>query len=139
MTDTRLPPRTFILREDAHLRALTAHVAANWQACAGAGQPLAVTVLPHKAQRTRQQNRLYWAYVREIAENAWVDGQKFTPEAWHEYLKRKLIGHEDLPHGGTCGISTATLDVAQFNEFIGGVAAYAAENGYLGENHEYAA
>jgi hypothetical protein len=37
-----------------------------------------------------------------------------------------MIGSEELPHGGTAGISTTSLSVAEFAEYVGKVEAYAA-------------
>ena len=46
-------------------------------------------------------------------------------EAWHEHFKRSLIGCDELPNGGTAGISTTTLSVGEFSEFLNKVHVYA--------------
>jgi hypothetical protein len=93
---------------------------------ADAGKPLAVTVQEHKAKRSVEQNRLYWLLLNEIAEAGWVSGRRFSAEAWHEFFKVKFIGCEECPNGGTMGISTTTLAVSDFSDYIGKVEAYAA-------------
>jgi hypothetical protein len=66
--------------------------------------------------------------LNEIAANAWVDGKQYSAEAWHEHFKRQFIGTEELPGGSTAGISTTTLDVGAFSEYIERVIQYAAEH-----------
>lgn len=119
--------RTFVLRDDVNCRQLYAFLRANWLAMAQAGKPLGVMVAEHKAKRSNPQNRLYWLVLNEIAENGWVDGKRFSADAWHEHFKREFIGVEELPGGGTAGISTTTLDVDAFSTYIERVMQYAAE------------
>jgi len=118
--------RTFILREEVNANALWSFLKANWRHTAKAGKPLAVMVQEYKAKRSGDQNRYYWRTLNEIAEQAWVGGRQFSADAWHEHFKRQMIGHEELPHGGTAGISTTSLSVAEFAEYVGKVEAYAA-------------
>ena len=119
--------KTFVLRDEIHCRQLYAFLRANWLAMAQAGKPLGVMVAEHKAKRSNPQNRLYWAVLNEIAENGWVDGKRFSADAWHEHYKRTFIGVEELPGGGTAGISTTTLDVDDFSAYIERVMQHAAE------------
>ena len=120
--------RTFVLRDDLNCRQLYAFLRANWLAMAQAGKPLGVLVAEHEAKRSNPQNRLLWAVLNEIAANAWVDGKQYSAEAWHEHFKRQFIGVEETPGGGRVGISTTTLDVAAFSEYIERVMQYAAEH-----------
>ena len=117
---------TFILREEVNANALWSFLKANWRDTAKAGKPLAVTVQEYKAKRTSDQNKYYWRTLNEIAGQAWVGGKQFSADSWHEFFKRQMIGHEELPHGGTVGISTTSLSVAEFAEYVGKVEAYAA-------------
>jgi hypothetical protein len=119
--------RTFVLRNEVNARQLWAFLRSNWLAMAQAGKPLAVIVMEHKAKRSNPQNNLYWAVLREIAENAWVNGRRYSDEEWHAEFKRKFIGIIELPGGGTDGISTTTLDVADFSAYIDRVTQYAIE------------
>lgn len=110
--------RMFVLRDEIHAKSLWGFLKVNWRECARAGRPLAVTVSQHKDKRTIEQNKRYWAILNEIAEQAWVAGKQFTAEAWHEYYKRKLIGVEELPDGSSVGISTTTLNVEEFGNYM---------------------
>jgi hypothetical protein len=118
--------RTFIIRGPEQARALHGFLKANAAALAQQGRPLAVEVREHKAKRSSQANRRYWALLRFISENAFVAGRQFSDDAWHEHFRRKFIGCEDLPDGSTVGISTTTLDVGAFNDYMARVEAYAA-------------
>lgn len=116
--------RVFVLRESGHLRMLQGFIGANWAACAKAGKPLEIVITEHKAKRSDQQNRRYWALLNDIAEAAWLDGKRFSADAWHEHFKRLLIGSEELPGGGQVGLSTTTLDVMEFSTYMDKIEAY---------------
>lgn len=119
--------KTFVLRDEIALRQLGAFLRANWLAMAQVGKPLGVMVAEHKARRSNPQNRLYWAVLNEISANAWVDGRQYSADAWHELFKRRFIGTEELPDGSTAGISTATLSVPEFSDYVERVMQAAAE------------
>ncbi|MFZ2974944.1 MAG: recombination protein NinB [Ferribacterium limneticum] len=118
--------RTFILRDDMNAAALWSFLKNNWKPMATDGKPLAVTVTPHKTKRSSDQNKRYWAILNEIAGNAWINGQQFSSEAWAEFFKGKFIGFEETPDGRRIGISTTTLDVAEFTEYMTRIEVYAA-------------
>lgn len=118
--------RQFVLREESQARALYAYLRHNWPAMAAQGKPLAVTVAEHKDTRHTQQNRLYWALLRQVANQAMVDGKRYSDEVWHEQFKRTLIGLVDLPGGAKAGESTTKLSVSEFAEYVNKVTAYAA-------------
>lgn len=118
--------RQFVLRNESNAQALWNFLKSNWVALAKDGKPLAVTVTEHKAKRSADQNRRYWSILNEIAANAWIDGKQFSAEAWHEHFKRKLIGCEETPDGGSVGISTTTLNTAEFTDYMNKVEAFAA-------------
>lgn len=117
--------RTFVLRDPGHYRNLLGFIGANWEACAKRERPLEIVVSEYKAKRSDAQNKRYWAILNEIAESAWVDGKQFSSDAWHERFKRVLIGSEELPGGGEVGISTTTLDVAEFSTYMDKIESYA--------------
>ena len=119
---------TFVLHDEIHCRRLHAFLRANWLAMAQAGKPLGVMVAEHKSKRSNPQNKLYWAVLHTIAEGGWVNGKQFSADAWHENFKREFIGIEELPNGATTGISTASLDVGAFSDYIERVMHYAAEH-----------
>ena len=123
--------RLFVLREQSNKRMLDAFLDANWHGCAVGGRPLAVTIAEYKSKRSADQNRMYWALLRQIADGAWVDGRQFDSEAWHELLRRKYIGLEEvtLPGGEqiTRGISTTGLTVPEFSAYIEQIMQFAAD------------
>jgi hypothetical protein len=118
--------RVFVLRDEPHARALRAFLKGNWKELADQGRPLSVTVQEHKAKRTDSQNRLYWQRLNDIAAQAWVGGKQFSAEAWHEFYKAKLIGLEEVPDGRRFGISTTSLSVSEFSDYMERIAAHAA-------------
>lgn len=118
--------RTFVLHDEPRTRMLRAFIESNWLAFAQEGRPLAVTVEEYKAKRSGAQNRLYWALLRQIAEQAWVDGKQYADDIWHAFFAGRFIGWNELPGGGRTPISTTTLDVASFTEYIDRIQAYAA-------------
>lgn len=110
--------RTFILRGPEQARQLHAFLKANAAALASQGKPLSVTVAEHKAKRSPEQNKRYWAILNEVAETAWVNGRRYSADAWHEYFKGLFIGYEETPDGRRAGISTTTLSVAEFTDYM---------------------
>lgn len=123
--------RVFVLRDETHVRSLSAFLKANARAMALDGRPLAVHVTEHKAKRNVQQNRLYWALLREISEQAWIDGRQYSSEAWHAYFAGQYIGMEDMPGGGQTPISTTTLSVHEFADYVTRIQSYAATSGFI--------
>jgi hypothetical protein len=117
--------RLFVIHSQLHANALVAFVRANYEAMADEGRPMAVLVTEHKSKRNTQQNRLYWALLREISEQAWIDGKQFSSEAWHAFFASKFIGWQDAPGGIKTPISTTTLDVHAFAEYVTQIQAYA--------------
>lgn len=121
--------RTFILRNDQHAQSLWAFLKGNWKAMADQGKPLSVTIAEHKARRNNEQNALLHALLQEIAEQAWVEGKQYDMETWKEFFRCTYIGTEEitLPGGKRLerGISTTTLSVHDFADFVTKIQAYA--------------
>lgn len=124
--------RTIVLRNDTFAEALWTLLKNNWRAMALEGRPLAVTVSEHKTKRSGEQNKRLHALLQEIAEQAWIGGKRFDAETWKEHYRRKFIGTEeiDMPDGSRLerGISTTTLDVAEFSSFMDRITADAASD-----------
>jgi hypothetical protein len=58
-------------------------------------KPISVTVEPYKAPRKPDQNALMWAGpLRDISEQAWLDGKQFSAEVWAHYFKVQLLPEE---------------------------------------------
>lgn len=108
-----------VVENDLHQRAIFASMEMMTK-------PYAVQV--GKPPRTPAQNRRYWGrgVLSQIAEQATIDGKKFSAEAWHEQFKRMFIGVEELPNGQVVGKSSAKLGKKAFCDFCSEVEAYAA-------------
>lgn len=118
--------RLFVLRSDVQAKSLWAFLKANWRPMAEAEKPLAVTISEYKSKRSLEQNARYWGYLlKQIEEKAWVNGQQFSAEAWHEHFKRTLLGCVELPSGQLMGRSTASLSVEEFGDYMTKVEQYA--------------
>lgn len=89
---------------------------------------------PLKSKRSIDQNKRYWALLRELAAVAWVDGRQFGDDVWHEQFRRWFIGSEEitLPDGTTKqqGISTTKLSVQEFGDYMARIEHWAAEQGW---------
>jgi hypothetical protein len=102
-----------------------------WPACKKeleSGTELCVTVVPLEDQRTIQQNKYMWSVVlKEISEQATIGGIGATPEGWHLFFKRKILGYEfvkvKLPGKKRPSIikqlrSTTGLSVKKMSEYL---------------------
>ena len=83
-----------------------------------------------RRKRTKAQNRRYWGngVLKQIAEQATVNGRLYSAETWHEQFKRQFIGVVELPNGEVIGKSSTGLTTAEFCEFSDQVEAFAASN-----------
>lgn len=93
---SKRPPfatRTFLLvgaDQRARLMALIENLPID------AAKPLEVVIREEKKKRSPDQNSLYWAGpLRDIAEQAWVDGRQYSAEVFHEYFKREFLPDPD--------------------------------------------
>jgi hypothetical protein len=60
-----------------------------------AEHPLELVVREKQKARKPDQNALYWAGpLRDIAEQAYVQGRTFSAEVWHEHFKREFLPEE---------------------------------------------
>lgn len=90
------------------------------------GQRWVLTI--SKRKRTKPQNARYWGggVLKQIAEQAVVNGNLYPAEVWHEQFKRQFIGVIELPSGEVIGMSSAGLSTTEFCEFSDKVEAWAA-------------
>jgi len=83
-------------------------------------------------KRSNEANRLYWALVNTLANKAKPQGEQFSPETWHVWLKTKFLGADDvrMPNGKVIVVpkSTAELDKHEFSEYFAQVEAWCAEH-----------
>ena len=115
-----------------------------------AERPLQITIEEYRPARKQDQNALMWAGpLKDISAQAYVDGKRFTAEAWHEMFKEEFLPDEfDSeqcrdgyikytidPKGNRRLIgSTTQLTVRGFSRYLEQVMAFAANLGV--EFHE---
>lgn len=88
-------PRTFILIGESQRDALVA-VASNLPI--DKDHPLEAIIRERVKPRTLDQNALMWVGpLRDIAEQAWVQGRQFSDKVWHEHLKTLYLPEDDAP------------------------------------------
>jgi hypothetical protein len=119
--------KVFVLTERSEVDGFYNELMRLWLNSANSGKPIEVLVRDVHRSRSPQANRYYWKLLRDISDQAWVDGKQYSAEAYHEWAKRQFIGMEELPGGGMIGLSTTTLSVADFADYITKIEAYAAE------------
>lgn len=74
---------------------LTHQVWPQIKAMTTAGQEVEITVERREDDRSVQQNRFYWGVaLKDISNQARVDGVAYSAEAWHELFKRQFLGYE---------------------------------------------
>lgn len=131
--------RSFILRGEEQAKLLHAFLKANAKQMADLGKPLEVTVTEWKPKASDGQRALIWVINQHIADQAWVSGQRFDPDVWHEQLKRELLPEETrggvpkwkmLANGDRMlNMGTEDLDREEKTEYITALLAQAAELG----------
>lgn len=107
--------------------------------------PLEVVIREQIKGRKPDQNALMWAGpLKDIAEQAWLDGRQFSAEVWHCYFRRELLPDEFDPERCREGYvkwqidpageriivgSTTQLTVKGFSEYLEAVYAFGASLG----------
>ncbi len=87
--------RQFLLRDD-RVRENLLNVVRNLPL--DAAFPLEVVVREQIKGRKPDANARMWAGpLRDIAEQAWVEGKQHSSEVWHSYFKRELLPEEYDP------------------------------------------
>lgn len=96
---------------------------------------LRIVIGPDVEDRSLKQNRFYWGPVlRQVSEQAVMDGKRYSAEAWHEAFKRQVLGFEvvKVPVAGRKRPqvyrrlrSTTDLSVKQMSEYLDEVIATA--------------
>lgn len=125
--------REFTLKTPGIWPSVLAFIKANAAACAEKGTPIRLIVTSEERRRTKEQNAYYFGVVlRDIAEQAWVDGEQFGTAAWHEHFAEQFAPREELrlPSGRlvTHRKSTKDFTVAEFGEYLTKVQASAAND-----------
>jgi hypothetical protein len=131
--------REFTLKNGGVWNAVVAFIKANAPIFADKGEPLRLIVTAEERQRNQQQNRFYFgAVLKQVSEQAWVDGKQYDKDTWHEYFARKygILDELTLPDGEiiTRRKSTTQMSVGEFSEYLDAVQSYA--GGTLGVTFE---
>jgi hypothetical protein len=108
---------TFVLRAPEHAHKLIAFLKENAGEQARIGQPLVVTVEAYAAKRSGEQNRRLWALLTDIAEQAVIEGKRFSKEAWFEHFKSEFAPKQEGPRG-LVAMSTTQMTKQQFADFM---------------------
>ncbi|CAB3730768.1 recombination protein NinB [Paraburkholderia rhynchosiae] len=80
------------------------------------GTPLRLIVTTEERRRTPEANAFYWGVVlRGIAEQAWVNGNQFSADTWHEYYAEQYCPRVEvtLPTGEIFSRRKSTSDMSQ--------------------------
>ena len=123
--------REFALKSPAVWPLFVAFVKANAAALADRGECLRLIVTNDEKKRNALQNRHYWAgVIKPLSEQAWINGQQFAPDIWHEFMARKHGVWEDMTlPGGVIVVlrqSTTEMSVGEFSSYTTKVMADAA-------------
>jgi hypothetical protein len=87
--------RTIYLREEKQRETLLALVQ---NLPLDDARPLQITIEEYRPTRKlSQQAYLFAGPLRDIAEQAWIDGKQFSADVLHEFLKRELLPEEFDP------------------------------------------
>lgn len=93
---------------------------------------LEVCIRPYNSKRSIEQNRRLWKIYGKLADEAWVNGRRYSAETWHEYCKGMFLGYElkAMPDGTEVKtpISTTTLNTAEMTDYQNRLQAWAAGN-----------
>lgn len=114
-------------------------IAEAWRICKGltlAGKPVRIRAGEEEPDRTLEQNAFYWGVLlKDISEQAKVDGKRYTADAWHELGKRQFLGYamKKVKVAGRTRAtvirrlrSTTDLTVRQFAKYLEELQAFAA-------------
>lgn len=137
-------PRPFLLRDE---RVRDTLVAAVRNLPLDAMYPLEVVIREPVKGRKLSQNAAMWAgALRDISEQAWVQGRRHSAEVWADFFKRELLPEDfnpemckegyrkwDIDPGGDRILigSTTQLTVKGFSEYLMAMEAYGASLGVL--------
>lgn len=90
-----MSPQTIVLLTERNRTAALLRV----QALPVGNDPvLEVVIRERKDRRTLDQNAAMWAGpLKDLADQAWVNGRQFSPEVWHEHAKREFLPEDDDP------------------------------------------
>lgn len=130
--------RSLILRTPA-IRDLAVAAIANLPT--DQDNPLEVVIRPYRAQRKLEQLGLYWIRLKEISEQAYIGGRRYSDDVLHEHFKREFLPDETskgvqkwtyLPSGErVLKMGTGDLNVSEFAAYLTQVEAFGAGLGVM--------
>lgn len=123
-------------REGAHQGAITLYEHAQTLLAARKGAEVELIVRECEDDRTSRANRFYWGVVlKTIAGHCFVNGERYSADAWHELFKREFLGYS-VKRIQVAGRkkkqvirrlrSTSDLKVRAFSQYLEKIMAYAA-------------
>lgn len=87
------------------------------------------------SDRTTQQNRFYWALLRDISEQLRPQSKIYDADTWHEYFKTKYLIPKmfKLPNGKLKEVERTTTELTkvEFTDYVEQVLAFATEHGLV--------
>jgi hypothetical protein len=94
-----------------------------------------------RLRRSNPQNARLWLLYHVLSEKLPMRGETYSADSWHCWAKSKFLGCTEtkLPNGKIIILpnSTADLDVAEFNDYMTRLEAWANEHGvWLDEEME---
>lgn len=102
-----------------------------------------VTIVGWREKRSNDQNSLYWKWMEELANQAYVNNVKFSGEIWAEFFKKWYCPEKtvDMPLGEPSAVkSTTKLDTGEMHHYLNQIQAWCMREGYtltIPENSEY--
>jgi len=104
----------------------------NCAAFVGKGTPLRVIVTEEEMDRLDEQIAYYFGVcIKQISEQAWVDGRQYSKECWHDYFAKLFLPAKELvlPDGEIVikrgSIARGKISLKKMTAFITEVEAYA--------------
>lgn len=125
--------REFTLDGPSVARILWNFLKANCQAFADRGTPLRVIVTEEEMDRLDEQIAYYFGpCMRQIVDQAWIDGRQYSKEVWHEYFAKMFLPGTEitLPDGEIAmrrgSIARGKIGVKAMSKFLLQVESFAA-------------
>jgi len=126
--------REFTISTPAAGIVLVNFLKSNCKAFAERGTPLRVIVTEEVMDRLDEQIRYYFGpCMKQICEQAWVGGRKFSKEVWHEHLAGLFLPSTELvmPSGEIVvkrgSVARGKISLKKMNVYLLEVEAHAAQ------------
>jgi hypothetical protein len=95
MTAVRDESLHLVVRDQAEARRAAMGAYALCKSLTADGKLAIITAAECADARSIQQNAFYWGIVlRDIAQQAMIEGRRYIADAWHEHFKRTFLGYQ---------------------------------------------